>query len=299
MHGLAVCVRGAAGGGGRSAPGRAGRDQRVAGQEAAGQTDREDARWLRTLLAEGRLPEAWIPPAHVREWRTRARLRKTLVDERTRWLQRVQATLFHYGISGAPDKLLSAHGREFLDRLELPDSACERVEVALAMIEALDRQLAPLEQALRRLPRRQTRCRALMAHYGIGYSNDGPDGSRVTRHPPAVVLGLVLRLAVSRHRSIGIVCMTRRSIRCLAAIASHERVERSSRRSIGDLPRVAAESVKYPMYTPHASARGGLTIFAPARSACPMSSSTCSGLSTKHESATPRYPPSRATRSTS
>src|SRR5215218_4123843 len=47
-------------------------------------TDREDARWLRTLLCEGRLPEAWIAPAHVLEWRTRTRLRKTLVDERTR-----------------------------------------------------------------------------------------------------------------------------------------------------------------------------------------------------------------------
>src|SRR5215211_9211783 len=53
---------------------------------------------------------------HVREWRTRARLRKTLVDGTT-WLQRVQATLFHHGVSGAPDKLLSAQGREFLDAL--------------------------------------------------------------------------------------------------------------------------------------------------------------------------------------
>ena len=35
------------------------------------------------------------------QWRSRARLRKTLVDERTQWLQRVQATLFHHGIGGA------------------------------------------------------------------------------------------------------------------------------------------------------------------------------------------------------
>ena len=86
------------------------------GKKRRAKTDREDARWLRTLLCEGRLPEAWIPPAHVREWRTRARLRKTLVDERTTWLQRVQATLFHHGVAGAPDKLLSAEGREFLGR---------------------------------------------------------------------------------------------------------------------------------------------------------------------------------------
>src|SRR5688500_20060854 len=118
------------------------------GKRRRAKTDREDARWLRALLSEGRLPEAWIPPAHVREWRTRARLRKTLVDERTSWLQRVQATLFHHGVSGAPDKLLSAQGREFLDRPELPDAATERVAVALAMIGAAARQLAPLARGL-------------------------------------------------------------------------------------------------------------------------------------------------------
>jgi transposase len=53
------------------------------GRKRRAKTDREDARWLRTLLGEGRLPESWIPPEHVREWRSRARLRKTLVDERT------------------------------------------------------------------------------------------------------------------------------------------------------------------------------------------------------------------------
>ena len=89
------------------------------GNKRRAKTDREDARWLRTGLCEGRLPEAWIPPAHVREGRTRARLRKTLVDQRTTWLQRVQATLFQHGVAGAPDKLLSGRGREFL-----PGSSC-------------------------------------------------------------------------------------------------------------------------------------------------------------------------------
>jgi transposase len=100
-------VRGVAGGGCCAAPGGARRDERPARAEAARQDDREDAKWLRTLLAEGRLPEAWLPPEHIQELRTRTRLRKTLVDERTAWLQRVQATLFHHGVVGAPDKLLS------------------------------------------------------------------------------------------------------------------------------------------------------------------------------------------------
>jgi transposase len=40
------------------------------GRKRRAKTDREDARWLRELLAEGRLPEAWIPPEHVRQWRS-------------------------------------------------------------------------------------------------------------------------------------------------------------------------------------------------------------------------------------
>ena len=122
------------------------------GKKRRAKTDRADARWLRTLLAEGRLPEAWIPPAHVREWRTRTRLRRTLVDERTAWLVRVQATLFHHGIGGVPDQLLRAGGREFLAGLELPPAARERIEVALQVIDALDRQLAPLERGQQRTP---------------------------------------------------------------------------------------------------------------------------------------------------
>ena len=40
-----------------------------------------EKRHLRELLCEGRLPEAWLPPSHVVEWRTRTRLRKTLVAD--------------------------------------------------------------------------------------------------------------------------------------------------------------------------------------------------------------------------
>ena len=105
------------------------------GKKRRAKTDRADARWLRMLLCEGRLPKAWIPPAHVREWRTRTRLRKTLVDERTSWVQRIQATLFHHGIANVPDQLLRANGRAFLRGLELPPAAAERVEIALSIID--------------------------------------------------------------------------------------------------------------------------------------------------------------------
>ena len=225
-HGLAVRVRGAAGG--RRLPHLAEPVETSAlrGRKRRAKTDREDARWLRTLLCEGRLPEAWIPPAHVREWRTRARLRKTLVDERTTWLQRVQATLFHHGVSGAPDKLLSAQGREFLAALELPDAARERVEVALSMIEALDRQLAPIERELRQLARRQTGCRALMGHYGIG---------ELTAPTILCELGDVTRLSASR-----------KAVRCAGLDVGVHRSDRRSR--AGKLTRQGSPQLRWALY---------------------------------------------------
>ena len=55
-----------------------------------------------------------------------------LIDERTQWLQRIQATLFHHGISGTPERLRTRAGRAFLDGLELAEDARERIEIALA-----------------------------------------------------------------------------------------------------------------------------------------------------------------------
>ena len=43
------------------------------GRKRRAKTDREDARWLRELLTDERLPESWVPPEHVRQWRARVR----------------------------------------------------------------------------------------------------------------------------------------------------------------------------------------------------------------------------------
>ncbi len=169
------------------------------GTKRRAKTDRADARHLRELLALGRLPEAWIPPAHVREWRTRTRLRKTLVDERNHWLQRIQATLFHHGVPAAalPARLLTPAGRDVLDHIALPAAARERVTVALALIDAIDTQLAPLKREIRQLARRQTGCKALMRIFGIG---------ELTAPTILCALGDVSRLSASRKavRMVGL-----------------------------------------------------------------------------------------------
>ena len=59
-------------------------------------------------------------------------------------------------------------GREWLQAQPLPATAREQVTVALAMIDGIDRQMAPLDKELRAYAHRQAGCQALMAHYGIG-----------------------------------------------------------------------------------------------------------------------------------
>ena len=59
-------------------------------------------------------------------------------------------------------------GREWLAAQPLPHGARDQVSIAVAMIDALERQIAPLDRKLRAYARRQPGCKALMAHRGIG-----------------------------------------------------------------------------------------------------------------------------------
>src|ERR1700722_13496676 len=67
------------------------------GKKKRAKTDWADARHLRELLLIGRLPESWIPPAHLLDLRAQVRLRHTLSHQRAEWPQRIQAVLYHHG----------------------------------------------------------------------------------------------------------------------------------------------------------------------------------------------------------
>jgi transposase len=77
------------------------------GPKRRAKTDRTDARLLRELLEQGRLPCSWIPPAWILDLRTTVRLRTTLVDQRTAFKQRIHAALFHHGLPRPTQQLLS------------------------------------------------------------------------------------------------------------------------------------------------------------------------------------------------
>jgi transposase len=137
------------------------------GSKKRAKSDRNDARHLRELLMIKRLPESWIPPDHILDVRARVRLRHTLSEQRSEWQQRIQATLYHHG---CPQRrsLMTSDGREWLAAQSMPEIGREQINIALAMINGIDLQLASMDKELRAYARRQAGCKALMGHYGIG-----------------------------------------------------------------------------------------------------------------------------------
>ena len=98
------------------------------GRKRHAKTDRTDCRHLRMLLAEGRLPECWIPPGHILECRALLETYHDLRAERTAWVQRIHAVLFHQGAPAwararcAPGRAWPRCGRPRLPACRRPGS---------------------------------------------------------------------------------------------------------------------------------------------------------------------------------
>ncbi len=138
------------------------------GPKRHAKTDGIDARHLRQLLQAGTLPESWIPPEHIQKMRTRVRLYKDLLDERTTWQQRIQAILFHHGVSLGSELLVVARRKQLEAGEGLSPAARQAVAVALREIDRLGAELQPLREFFHRFAPQQPGCRALMQEYGIG-----------------------------------------------------------------------------------------------------------------------------------
>src|SRR5512132_2948551 len=139
------------------------------GRKRRAKTDRADARHLRELLEQDRLPESWIPPAHLLDLRELVRLRKTLIDQRTQWKQRIHAVLFHHGLPTPPQAIGTQAGRAWLAGVCLPPPSRLLVDIGLSEIDTADARLEPISGWLRAYARRQPGCCALMRElYGVG-----------------------------------------------------------------------------------------------------------------------------------
>jgi transposase len=134
------------------------------GRKKRAKTDRQDAKHLRELLQQGRLPECWIPPTQLQELRELVRLRKDLHDDRRRWVQRIHAEMFQQGL---PSRAGHLDVGELAD-LELSPAGQRKVEVARRRIEETDRELEQLDRELLGWARRSVAVRVLRSRFGWG-----------------------------------------------------------------------------------------------------------------------------------
>ena len=147
--------------------------QAARGRKKRAKTDRSDARLQRELLQNGELPESWIPPTAVLEWRERTVLYKSLLDQRRVWIQRIHAELFQHGVALPEGEIRAEQTRAWLagDTVQLSGAARQRISTGYRMLDATDAELVPLKKQLERFGRHQPACQALAsAHYGIGHT---------------------------------------------------------------------------------------------------------------------------------
>jgi transposase len=137
------------------------------GPKKRAKTDRIDARLLRELLVQERLPESAIPPQQVLEVRCLGRLYQAMATDRRAWLQRIHAQLFHQG-APAVAELLSQEGRAKLASAQLSPAGRLALDSALRMVKAIDAELEPLRARLEACARSLPGPRALDRLFGIG-----------------------------------------------------------------------------------------------------------------------------------
>ena len=143
------------------------------GRKRHAKTDKTDARHLRQLLAEGRLPECWIPPGRILECRALLETYHDLRREHTAWAQRIHAVLFHQGAPALGEGALrSEQGLAALRAActaHLSPAGQLQVATALDMIAALETRLHLLRHQLLDAARHLTGARVLAARlYAAG-----------------------------------------------------------------------------------------------------------------------------------
>jgi transposase len=142
------------------------------GPKRRAKTDKADAQLLRELLATGRVPECYIPPPQVLEWRALLELYHDLRMQHTGWAQRVHATCFHQGTTALGEAGVIRGSRARLRCIvddQLSVAGRLQVNTALSIMDTLAEHLERLRRGLVASARHINGARALMADiYGVG-----------------------------------------------------------------------------------------------------------------------------------
>jgi transposase len=143
------------------------------GRKRHAKTDKTDSRHLRELLAEGRLPECWIPPPVILECRALLETYHDLRAEHTAWVQRIHAVFFHQGAPALGEAALRTErdlqALRTAAAAHLSPAGQLQVATALAVLAELEAQLEVLRHRLVDAARHLTGARVLAERlYGVG-----------------------------------------------------------------------------------------------------------------------------------
>src|SRR5246500_5431398 len=143
------------------------------GRKRHAKTDKTDCRHLRMLLAEGRLPECWIPPGRILECRAVLETYHHLRREHTAWAQRIHAVLFHQGAPAlGAGTLRTGQGVAALRAAAagcLSPAGQLQVATALEVIDGLEARLHAVRHQLLAAARHLAGAKVLAARlYGVG-----------------------------------------------------------------------------------------------------------------------------------
>ncbi len=134
-------------------------------------TDKLDAHGLNRLQRNGTLPTVWIPPGPLRELRELTRTRVVLVAQRTRWKNRITATLAKWGLPAS--EYSDPYGKRAREELEkrlegLPEQTRWATRQMLLQLDGLSAQIGEFERRLQELVELTPEMQRLETLPGVG-----------------------------------------------------------------------------------------------------------------------------------
>ncbi len=130
-------------------------------------TDKRDAAHILKLLVEGRFPRMWMPSSEVRDLRQLLLHRYKLVIIRARVKSELQHLCLNKGVQ-RQRKLWTKVGQKVLRELPLKAWAGRRRDDLLGLMAMLDRQIEPLDMAVKAEAQRDKMARLLQSQPGVG-----------------------------------------------------------------------------------------------------------------------------------
>jgi len=130
-------------------------------------TDKVDAYVLAQLLKSGFLATVWAPPDDVLKRRRLVSRRSGLVSDRTVVKNRIHAILHQRLITAPFSDVFGVGGLEWLKKVPLDPEGREAVDSDLRLLETLDQEIEPMDEALAKEAYGDPRVKLLMTMPGV------------------------------------------------------------------------------------------------------------------------------------